>query len=87
MLHVEQLSQSEKVNLIGNLVPEFSKVLDRYRIVTVKYETMMNRLNPSGLQSTILSMHGSKIKEILSNDKFARKIKLVDDFTMGRQGN
>jgi hypothetical protein len=46
MLHVDQLSQSEKVNLIGNLVPEFSEVLDRLRKVTTKYDTLMSRLNP-----------------------------------------
>ena len=83
MLHVDQLSQSEKVNLIGNLVPEFSEVLDRLRKVTTKYDTLMTRLNPPGLQNTILSMHGSKLKELLMSDKFARKIKLVDDFSSG----
>jgi hypothetical protein len=28
-------------------------------------------------------MHGSKLKELLMSDKFARKIKLVDDFSSG----
>lgn len=41
MLHVDQLSQSEKVNLIGNLVPEFGEMLERLRKVTTKYETLM----------------------------------------------
>lgn len=31
-------------------------------------------------------MHGGKLQELLSADKFARKIKLVDDFQGGKQG-
>lgn len=74
------------MNLVGNLVPEFSEVLERLRKVTTKYETLMSRLNPQGPPSTISATHGSKIRELLLNDKFARKIKLVDDFSTGRQG-
>lgn len=85
MMHVNQLSQSEKVNMIGNLVPEFGKALERLRTVSTKYDTLMQRLNPSGLHPTVLNMHGGKLRELLMSDKFAKKIKLVDDFSAGRQ--
>lgn len=55
-------------------------MLERLRKVTTKYDTLMSRLNPSGHATTILSMHGGKLRELLSTDKFAKKIKLVDDF-------
>ena len=29
LLHIYPLSQAEKVNLIGNLIPEFSEALER----------------------------------------------------------
>lgn len=67
-------------------MPEFSQVLDRLRQVTTKYETLLTRMNPAGLQSTLLSIHGQKVRELLQNDKYAKKIKLVDDFTIGRSG-
>lgn len=85
MMHVNQLSQSEKVNMIGNLVPEFGEALERLRTVSTKYDTLMQRLNPSGLHPTVLNMHGGKLRELLMSDKFAKKIKLVDDFSAGRQ--
>ncbi len=80
MLYIFPLSQSEKVNLIGNIVPEFGEVLDRLRQVTTKYETLLTRMNPVGMQSTLLSIHGQKVRELLQNDRYAKKIKLVDDF-------
>jgi hypothetical protein len=46
MTHVNSLSQSEKVNLVGNLVPDFSRLMTRLRDITVKYQTLINRLNP-----------------------------------------
>jgi hypothetical protein len=71
--------------MIGNLVPEFGEALERLRTVSTKYDTLMQRLNPSGLHPTVLNMHGGKLRELLMSDKFAKKIKLVDDFSAGRQ--
>ncbi len=61
-------------------MPEFGAVLDRLRQVTTKYETLLTRMNPGGMQSTLLSIHGQKVRELLQNDRYAKKIKLVDDF-------
>ena len=36
------------------------------------------------MQSSQLAAHGSKIKELLSNDKFVKKIQLLDDLSQGR---
>lgn len=85
MSHVNSLSQSERVNLIGSLIPDFSIIMGRLRDITIKYQTLTNRLNPQGtIQSTALQAHGLKIKELLQSDKFARKIKLVEDLAKGR---
>ena len=57
MQHVDLLSQSEKVNLIGKMIPEYSEAMFRLRTVSTKYATLINRLHPLG-PHPVLSRQG-----------------------------
>ena len=43
--HVENLSQAEKVNLVGSIIPEFQETLSTLRLVQLKYSTLTSRLS------------------------------------------
>ena len=71
---------------MGSIIPEFQDTLTKLRMMQLKYSTLTNRLStPLNSQlPTVVSMHGTKIRESLLNDKFARKLNITDDIIVGR---
>lgn len=83
------MSQAERIDLLGKMVPEFREGLDMMRRTALKYNTLTNRLSTTSTkthQPTALAILGAKIREQLKSDKFAKKIHITDDIVVSRQG-
>ena len=69
-MQIASLNQSDKVDLLGDLIPEFKSSLEMARMTQLKYNVLTNRLGGGTAESSRVAQYAYEIKEVLKEDEF-----------------
>ena len=68
---LSSINQSEKVDVLGELIPEFKQVLEMARMTSLKYNVLTTRLGGGeSARPSKVAQYGIEIKELLRQDDF-----------------
>jgi hypothetical protein len=80
------VNQSDKIEILSRLIPEFKQCLDMARTTTLKYNVLTNRLGGDGSsRPNKVAQFGIQLKELLKQDEFITQLDLLDDIVITKQ--
>jgi hypothetical protein len=79
-------NQSDKIEILSSLIPEFKRSLEMARTTTLKYNLLTNRLGGDGSsRPSKVAQYGIQIKELLRKDDFISQTDLLEDIVISKQ--